>query len=289
MLNIKFKQLLIIIVFLSLEVHAQISNEERDNPIVYKNEYLKYLVIPDSNTRASLMNVSYQYLYLPKSNAFRTGGMHINIGLNIARFFTRKFIFGISYDLKQFVGFTNQHFSQNFLSDFNSNFIPIYSNGKDSTIGYTLKDAINNKDMFGIQGNTFENFGISISIFPQKFGGFLIALKKGNRLFPFFGANNSKLLDEGDGGYLYLAIKNCYSMEVSFKPYRFFNYERIVLNNLKFKDLYKFIVVTLYCEQLTLQNSTFYRMPINHFVNQSFISKYSNIKNFGLKIGLALY
>ncbi|MGZ4033503.1 MAG: hypothetical protein ACXVP4_01455 [Bacteroidia bacterium] len=283
-----------IIVYIPLNVSCQTDSLIKEKqtyvtPFPCKSKYLNYLLNPDENSQAALMSISWQYLYAPQSKTFTIGGMHLNVGLNLARFFTKKFIFGICYDLKEFDGFTKQHFSQQFVNDFNYNFIPTYSNAKDSAIAYTLKGGINKESGFGTIGNTFENIGISFSPFPQKYGGILIQIKKGNRVFPYWGIYTNKLLSKDDGSNIYLQLNNCYSFEVCFKPYKFFNSKRTELNNLKGKDFYKFIVVSLYYERITLKNATFDDKPLSEIVNKDFITKYNTDDHFGIKIGFGIY
>ncbi len=274
---------------INLKLNAQDKDSTYNAPFLTKNKYMKYLFFADNNTKASIMNISYRFLYIPRSTAFSAKGMHLTVGLILARFFTRQIIFGICYDLKQFSGFTKQNLSQSFIDDFNSNFISTYGNEKDSSRAQTLRDAINNSQGAGIHGNAFENFGISFSPFPLKYGGFLIEVKKGNRIFPIFGDYTKKHLSRDDGSYIYLQLNNSYSVELSFKPYRFYNSERIVAEKSKLKDLYKFIVISFYYEKLTFKNATFNSVSLDQIVSQNFISQYSNINTWGIKIGMAIY
>lgn len=250
-----------------------------------------FLFPGDGSDEASLMNVSYRYLYTPKSISFASKGTHLTVGLNLARFFSKKIIFGVCYDLKQFKGFTKQHFSQNFIDDFNSNFIPTYANAKDSSRAYTLRDAINGTSGAKIVGNTFQNIGISFSPFPQKYGGFLLELKTGDRVFPIFGEYIKKYFTKDDGGYAFLQLNNAYSIELSFKPYKFFDSERMYLSTKppKFKDLLKVITIGFYYEKLTFNGATFNGVAIDQIQSANFIAKYDNITNWGIKIGVALY
>ena len=118
-----------------------------------KNKPNRKFLTYNKSKETSVFFVSYQHLYIPKSRPFATVGMHFTLGLNIARPFTNKFIIGFCYDLKQIPSFRRQHFSDEFINDFNSSFISAYTNIKDSARGYTLKGGINHDAGFGITGN----------------------------------------------------------------------------------------------------------------------------------------
>jgi hypothetical protein len=278
----------ILLILVSSRGVAQKSDSNYVAPFIRNSKYLRYLFIADSNNNASLFSIGCQYLYVPQSNTFTTGGAHWNVGLNIARFFTKKIILGVCYDLKEFDGFTQQHFSKSFVNDFNANFIPSYSNGMDSLRAYTLKNVVNGYSGYGINGNTFENIGISFSPFPQKYGGILIQIKRGNRVMPVWGPKTDKLSVTEDD-YAFLTLGHCYSVDVCFTPYKFFTTKRIKLFDQRVKDFYKFFVVSLYYERLTLQYADFNGVALNKIVSDQFVSKYSNDNHFGIKVGVALY
>ena len=94
--------------------------------------------------------------------------MHLNLGFNIARFFSKKFILGVSTDFKIFPGYTKQYFSNQFIQDFNSNYIQIYDNELDSARAEVLYKTVNKIDNYRIKGNIILDFGFSFSPFPQK-------------------------------------------------------------------------------------------------------------------------
>jgi hypothetical protein len=286
----EFRGVFLLLFLIVSNLDAQILNENaKGEAPIYKHKYQKFLFIPDSSTQASLMSVSYQYLYIPQTQALRAGGTSLNVGLNLARFFSNKFILGICYDLKDFSGSTNQRISKDFVNSFNSAFKSSTASVADSASAYTLRGGLNGTPGYGIHGNTFQNFGVSFSPFPQKYGGVLVQMKIGYRIFPFSSAYPSQLLNSRGDEFVYLQLNKCYSVDICFKPYKFFRSGRVVLNHLKVQEIYKFIVCSLYYEQLNFNAATFNGMPISQMVGHEFISKYSKVNNFGVKFGFALY
>lgn len=270
-------------------LRAQLFDTIGASSLIYKDNYLHYLLISNENTKAALVNFNIQYLYMPKVEALATGGLHINIGVNLARFFTRKFILGVSADVKFFLGYTQQPLPKEFVDDFNKNFIYSHPSKKDSARAYTLKEAINHTNGYGIKGNNFGNYGISFSPFPDRWGAFLLQVKYGYRNFPFLGPLISDVQNPDVSPYFHLILKDIYTVELSFKPYKFFNSKFHTPNELRLKNIYKHILISLYYERLNFKNATFNNTPLTKYVDQSFINKYSGINQFGIKLGLGIY
>ena len=275
--------ILIILFFSTLNSFSQIKNEYNQP----KNKYMRYLLVPDSNTHTGFFNFNYSYLYMPNNNSFRTNGTHLNLGINIARFFTKKIILGVCLDFKILGSLSKQHFSSEFKNDFNLNFKQSYDNENDSLHGFALKSIINQNDKTCANSNKFENIGIEFSPFPHKYGGVVIQVKSGFREFrtSAYGYN----LSTTDDGNIYLVMHKCLSFNLMFNPYLFFNKKNVDFINTKPKDFFKFIIVSLYFEKLNLNNAAFGGVPLEKIVNQDFINKYSNIYNFGFKVGFGLY
>ncbi len=271
------KSLTIIFVFLIVALHGQ------------KSTYLKYLIQPDSNGKAYFFNFRAQYLYVTPDKPFRRGGMTFNFAFNLARFFSKKFILGITCDTRfAFAGQIRQHFSFPFIEDFNNNFIPTQSTLKDSATADVLYRAINNEGII-IKGNHPLYFGVCFSPFPQKYGGFIIEFKRGGSSYPFYGDYDGKAInDNGENSPAMLITKNNYSFDLSFVPYLFFRSGRPHPFNSKLRDFHKFIVVTLTYEKFSLKNSTFNGRPLSNMVTQDFIARYSDKYYFGIKVGIGI-
>jgi hypothetical protein len=278
---------IIILLFFNGNIYSQIFRPE--NPVNFKNSYLNYLLHSDSTNKTILLNVGYEYLYIPRSNTFTTNGTSFKIGLNLVRFFSKKFIFGVCFDFKYINGFSKQNFSRDFVNDFNSNFNSTYNSETDSAKAYIVYNSINGNSKYVMKGNNFTNIGIEFSPFPNKFGGILLQVKMGFRDYLINGVKGNEFVSNKDLDRLPFALKDNYSLQLSFKPYRFFNSKIIDVLHMKFKDLYKFIVISFYYEKLNIKNSNFDGMRLDQMVNQSFINKYGNANSYGVKLGLAIY
>ena len=276
-----------LILFFSIKSFSQIFKTESYRQ--YNSNYLNYLLHPDTNNKATLINLSYEYLYMFKPKTFKTGGMSFKMGLNLARLFTKKIILGVCADFKSIDGFTKQCFSNNFISDFNSNFIDAYNSKSDSAKAYIVSNSINDIGNNKLKGNNFSNFGIEFSPFPNKYGGILLQVKKGFREYRIFGLKGNKYLSDNSIGDMPISLKGIYSIQLSFKPYCFFHSEMTDVLHMKVKDIYKFIIISFYYEQLNFRNANFDGLPLNQIVKQPFIDKYDKINNFGIKLGLGLY
>ena len=284
-------KLFVLIIILSLKTFGQ-EEEYAFEKIAKKNRYLSYLLIPDSATKASLFNLSYQYLSVQKNKPFRRGGASFNIGINLARFFTKSIILGLSIETRfVFEGFTKQYFSTEFVKDFNDNYISQYSNYKDSLRASILNEGINSSNGTFIRGSFPGYYGITFSPFPNKWGGILLEVKKGSPVFSFFGKYDGTVLDPNkDNAPVDLILADNLSVDLSFRPYKFsrsrirnpFDCEKVI-------DYFNFLIVTLYYERFSLVGAKFNYQDLNTMVNQKFITKYSNQNYFGVKVGLCIY
>jgi len=286
------KKILIILLFLSIKTFAHNNQKTDSTTFITKSKYLTYLFLPDSNTKTSLFNIRYQYLYLQRDLPFRRGGTCFNFGINLARFFSKKFILGLSIDGRLFFnGLTKQHFSNEFIKDFNDNYISEYSSYKDSLTASVLHDGINKNNDIYIRGSYPWFYCISFSPFPDKWGGFLLEIKKGGAAYTFYGKYDAKYLSPyQENDPIFLLTNNIISFELSSKPSKFFNSKvtRFVEIS-KPKDFFNLLVISLYYERFSLIDSKFNGQSLSTMVDQKFITKYSNQNYFGVKIGFGLY
>ena len=172
------KKLLLIFLLLNFELQAQ-TDTIKIPKFISDHPYLNQLYIPADDAQARLLTCSWQYLYSYQFESFRTGGMQLSVGVNVARFFSNKFVIGIIADVKGVKGLTQQHFSDDFINDFNESFITEYNKPSDSAKAYVISQAINDVPGHGFFGNYSGNLGIMFSLFPQKYGGVLISAKRG--------------------------------------------------------------------------------------------------------------
>lgn len=286
-----FAYLAIACLVLNLFCVQKISAQENDNELVNfvdGNKYLSYLLIPDSSTESSLMFFQARYLYMPKSNVLRLGGMHYNFGLNISRFFSKKIILGISWNVKIIPWFTKQYFSQTFIDDFNYYFNASQPNRNDSIRADILYKAINGLNNYRFRGSAFDNLLISFSPFPQKYGGIMLQFGTSSSYFPIYGKYPTEGLTK-DNNAVDISLTKNYCFELNFKPYKFFSSGREELLGQTWKGFYKYLILSFYYQKFSLQNSTFNQQSLTRYVDQKFIDKYSHKNYVGFKIGYGLY
>jgi hypothetical protein len=253
-----------------------------------KHKYFRFLSGSENDGHATMFTAAWQYLYSPSAwgKTFRTGGMQPSIGINIARFFSSKFVLGLFIDIKGVKGFTQQKFSSEFINNFNNCFITSYTDQADSAKAYTVKDAINGHSF---AGNYCGDYGIMFSPFPQKYGGVMICVKKGYRSYPIFGTYGNKYIHNGDADDVTLDLSNIYTFEIKIKPATFFHEGNNNFEDLHSKDYWQFFTIGFYCERLYLKNATFDGMRFDNMVNTSFINKYGTSTRYGITIGFAIY
>lgn len=278
------KTILLLLLLLHFKLQAQFI------PVfIEKHPYLKSVYVPAEDAQARLLTCSWQYLYTYQYESFRSGGMQPTFGLNIARFFSNKFILGICFDIKSVKGFTQQRFSDKFISDFNESFKTSYGKSADSARAYVINHAINDVPGHGFTGNFSGNIGIMFSLFPQKYGGILIMAKRGYRDFPVSGTRGNTYINNGALEYTLFQIKNNYSVEISAKPYTIMKNGYFRLREGNWNDMWKLITVGFYYERLDIENATFNGMPFAKVVTNKFISRYGVDHCYGVKLGLSLY
>ncbi len=270
----------------SLNILAQVDSV-RLAPFIKDHKYLNYLCSPSKESQAALLGGGFRYLYTPQNGSFHTSGFHLQVNLNLARFFTRKFIFGICYERKSISSKTAPSFSDSFIQNYNS-YVVSQPYGTDSLRAYTLQNGINGTNGHGVGGNMYSGIGLCFSPFPQKYGGFMLEIKRGNRLYPFFGPGADALYNTNNVN-VFLTLRKCYSAELVFKPFILFSSQEKMSYFQKIRSYYKYLTISLYYERLSLKYSTFNTAPLSTFVEENFIKEHDKIENWGIKIGFYLY
>jgi hypothetical protein len=275
---------LIIILFICLNVRAQ--DKQKRLPLTM--DELPYFFKMDSTDACSLVSFKFQYYSQIPNGFFRVGGTHIDVGLNIARLFTSKFILGIGFDHKSLPFQGKQQLSAEFVNDFNVNYTPVTGDFYDSIRSETLFRTINNISGYEIMSSTFSHLCLNFSPFPDKYGGVLFQFKYGYSTIRV----KAPLLTDGyddSKATLAVATKNNIGLEISFNPYKIFNTHRKKLVNTYPKGWFKFLIVSLYYEKMSLNKSTFGGEPLNKFVSQNFTDNYSNVQSYGIKVGIGIW
>ena len=248
---------------------------------------------PTKDTRAHFLYFSFGYNYAPNNKTFNTKGKEFRIGVNLARLFTQKVFVGVYWGQSVINLWSDQNFSNQFVDDFNAGFEESYVSVEDSLSSLTLRNGINRVDGFYSSGNQSSSLGVVISPFPDRYGGMAFIYSRINYSFSFRGKFRRSLYpssyDESNTPNFYNVIGH--KFELSAKPYLFFHTEPfgfVTDEHYRFKDIYKFIMLSCFVEVLDLSNSSFYKSPLNNYVGQPFIDKYSKDIHFGFKLSLSL-
>jgi hypothetical protein len=256
-------------------------------PLGAQRKYIDFLKT-DSTCGTFLFTGSYQYLYTGQLHSFHTCGFHPGFGVNLARFFSKKFVLGICADLDGFKGlFTQQHFPDGFVRDFNAGFVRHYSNPADSARAYAVRTAINRSPRYYFRGNYLGDLGVMISPFPQRYGGLMLVLKTGYRSYPIFGTYGNGYIADGEADDVTLDFGRTRSIELIVKPLTLLR-KQSMWDNGSLAGLY-FMTVSFYAEQLDLGRGNFDGMPFSEMVSPEFVSKYSGLTTYGFKIGITIY
>ncbi len=281
------KIFLCILLFGFSDFYSQTDSSKNIEPM-FKNEYLNKVLYYNENSRSHLFYFSYAYGYAPKNKTFAMGGTQYSIGLNISRIFTDKFFLGITYSFDGSISkLFRQNLSNEFVSDFNDNFNDNQlDNIEDSANASTLFGGINKEENYTIDGNGFNLFGVTISPFPDRFGGLAFSMLYGKATYIFHGYQN---IIPNSNSNLQALNQKLIRMEFTCKPYFIFKKGKLAPFDYDLKNIYKLITFSLYVEKTSFDDAEFGGNSIGKFVNQPFIDEYSSDYRFGFKLGLGLY
>ncbi len=265
----------------------------------------------DSSQQNSYMTGAVNVLYSQDGKSGPGGkGYSLSVGINVGRFFSKQIVFGATFDLKILNGQWGYKYSQTYKSDFNKSFKINSQSPSDSGRANFMYDLVNtgmdrnNSSGYrpAIDGNTFYEYGIMFSPFPNKFGGFLLKAQRGSYSYRIAGVYGNKYIEGGQADNLYFASDIQYRFELSFKPLAFFRntclsnsaysnfiphrkieYEK---HKLEFLDA---LSVSVYYERISYQNSEIDGYKLSSFLNPWFMSKYGIDEYFGVKISFGIY
>ncbi len=275
------KQFIFILILFTNSVFIA-QTENKDKNIFQK--YNDFLTIKDED-KTSFIMFGVQYAKVFNVKTITTSGTHISFGLNTARFVSNKFLLGISFDFRLTKGFSSKRIEKTFKNDYLNNFSPTYESSSDSVITHILYEALNGNKKHNFRGMYLGNMGISFSPFPNKYGGFLIEVKKGYRTFPMHYSYDSSdsTLNNGTRDWLDLDISEVLSVELKFKPLTFFKDDKFKL------PLYPNLIVSLYYERFDFSKAKIKGVYLDKMVTEEFTNKYKIEHRFGIKIGIGIY
>jgi hypothetical protein len=255
-----------------------IAQDSGENKVVKYFEDLKSIGPGIENT---LFTAQLKYMATPFRTTFNAQGGMLNVGINFARFFSKKITFGFTVDLKAMPGYSRANLSNQFVNDFNASYISTYETSIDSINAQLVQSAIADctpSNCNYLRGTSIFNYGLMLSLFPNKYGGILLEAKYGRTGFHLrnvFGSENVRV-----GGYdkYPIGIKH-WTYEITFKPVAFF------------KKAYKpnIFVISFFYQRLNLRTAAFDQTKLEDMVSSSFMTTYGMDHRFGFKLGFAFY
>jgi len=255
----------------------------------YSKNYVRLLIYGDSSTRCSLVNFSYKFLVNAGTEGFAFKGAHLGLGLNIARFFTDKFIAGVCIETKQWQGGLKQQLPAAFREEFAAYLQPVTGNEDLENAANVLEGGISGQAGYSITGNGFSAVGIQLSPFPDRYGGLMLTISRGGGIFSFNGPPNEIYHPEKGGSYLDLSMRRDIGMELCMSPYKFLRFrERESLADPSYRFILRAVTVSFYYERLSFSRSRFYTEPLSTFVTSGFFTGMKPVKNIGFKIGFGI-
>jgi hypothetical protein len=279
----KIKSLIIILLLVNYSFAQK--NQKFFGPLKPYSEFIK----SDSTCLASFISFKFQYLYQFSNGFYKIGGTHSDLGINLARFFTKKIILGVGFEYK-FIPFRGkQKLASGFIDNFNANYIPVLSDKYDSIRSLTLHGAINNINGYKSGGSTFSSFSINFSPFPDRFGGILLQFKMGYLSVPIYGPLSDIYEENTNIPTLNFAVRKNFVVELSFCPYKFFKSHRLKIVGGSIKDWYKFLIISFYANYFSLQNATVGGEKLSKFTGEAFTDNYKSLHNFGIKFGVGIW
>ncbi len=253
-----------------------------------QNNYLTFLK-PDSNEQCRFFRGSLNYRNTFVDKGFNMNGFYLSTGVNIARFFSKKFIAGVCIDLKPFKGLTRWEPASSFTSSFNASFAPDNSTAESAFSSSIFNDAINQNNGSYFQGNYFGNIGLQYSPFPQKYGGFLLEVKRGYASFPVYGYSDAPLIDNGDSDFAFYQVEKIYSASLYCKPFSFWGKDKLSSLQLTKEDWKKWIILGITYNRMNLSNDYLYGTSMEDVVNEAFWNTYRIQHYVTVSLGIGLY
>ncbi len=202
-----------------------------------------------------------------------TGG----IGINIARFFTKKMHLGIYGTFKQREFVWPSSINSSFGAALNTNSNLQNLNSADSIMADYFISETNKKGSLGGAGRY--QYGATFYL-PIRFFPFIKIYKGSTYELINTGEPVKTLTNDPDWIYFHY---NTYGAELTL----FYDYGK--KNNITEKKRDIPFAISLFCEKNTLQNSAVNDVKLRSFLNDSFYSRYNNDWRFGIKVGIEFW
>lgn len=253
--------------------------------ICYNREYR--LLAQEQERENHVITFQYGYSSILSGKTFLSKGTSLNVGINFARFFSKKIIFGLASEIKLFPGFGRTSMSGSFITDFNSEFNYFQSSSLDSANARVIRTNINNN---GLIGNNVFCYGVMLSLFPQKYGGVLLEVLYGSNGFTarkeIF---ENPFINSGQNDKYPITVSDTWRLMCTIKPTSFFRNTYVSIDNINKKDILNSISISFYYERINMRTAEFNGTSFSAFTSNYFMEKYKIDNRFGIKLGFSFY
>ncbi len=236
----------------------------------------------DSLQNNTYLTVSCNFMYSSIGKISQGGrGCYLSLGLNLARFFSKKIVLGVTFDLQPFSGLWNHKFKQNYINDFNQHYSTTSLGTIDSGRVQTVYNSLNNNINYDHFGNQHTSYGIMFSPYPTKYGGLMLILKRGQINYR---VSNGGSLDSQETDNLFITVPIDYKFELVCKPFYLFR------QNNKRKYLWlNYFQVSAFFQKVSWKDAKIDGLAFNRFMSPTFQNKYSCDYHFGFTFRIGIY
>jgi hypothetical protein len=214
-------------------------------------------------------------------------GTSFNLGLNVAAFFSKKYVLGVMVEGRVFKFFgTNRKYGK-IRGDVNAALIYTQPDARDSARVLFLADAFNSNPDRHFFGSNQYRYGIIFSPYPDKYGGFLLAVKRGINNYPISGAYRYfDIVKYESESYIYIDLPVDVCVEVTCKPLLSLHEKR----QGKYIDfISQNLVLSAYWEHVSINRAQLNQAPITHFLKPDFFARNGTDNHFGFKVSFGFY
>lgn len=250
-----------------------------------KSSFGKYIdfMTPDTiANNASLFTAAYNFGFTPMGNVSHGGrGSYLSLGVNLARFFSKKHVLSLFYEMKGWKGFWPVPFQETFINDFNAAYNNTLTVAEDLARAETVSKLLNGSPFYSIRVTFYAAYGIAISPIPYSHGGFLFNIKKGLLGIPVHGTYGSVFNKDGTD-WVSLSYALNYRAELVCKP--------LTLISSVAKDHFaQAIQLSFFVQEIDWSKAAFDGLELKQFLNAPFFDKYNTELQFGLTMKFGFY
>lgn len=253
----------------------------------HSSSYFQFLK-QDSMGQNHLLQVGISSHYSGFGKTLHTRGLIANFGVNLARLFTKKMVFGVCADYKIIPGIGQIRASNQFKTDFNDNLILKQAQPLDSANARVYSSNLNANPIGSIMGT----IGLMISPFPQRYGGLMLQVKYGVSSYFFHNdVYGNAYVDSGAYDKVPMSVSGNWTYELIVKPFSFkrnTHYSKYDSEE-NFDQFCNAFTISLFYTRLNFKSASFNGTNLSHVVEAPFMERYGIDHQFGFKIGLNLY